>query len=235
MTKDEVMKELENMGNESTKRVLMNHGAREPFFGVKVQDMKKIVKKVKKNYLLSLELYETGNSDAMYLAGLIADEKQMTKADLQKWMRGAYWYMISEYTVPWIAAESDYGIELAMEWIDSEKESKAAAGWATLSSLLSIKKDEEFDIGLLRSLLKRVEMQIHQMPNRVKYTMNGFVIALAAFYEALTDEAMKTAFHIGKVEVYMGKTSCKVPFAPEYIQKVIKKGRVGKKKRTARC
>lgn len=40
-------------------------------FGVKVGDMKTIVKKVKVNYELSLlELFDTGNSDAMYLAGL---------------------------------------------------------------------------------------------------------------------------------------------------------------------
>eukprot|EP01029_Cantina_marsupialis_P025447 TRINITY_DN673_c0_g4_i1.p1 TRINITY_DN673_c0_g4~~TRINITY_DN673_c0_g4_i1.p1 ORF type:complete len:236 (+),score=-6.69 TRINITY_DN673_c0_g4_i1:361-1068(+) len=235
MTKDEVMKELEAFGSESTKNVLLKHGAREPFFGVKVQDLKKIVKKIKKNYILALELYETGNSDAMYLAGLIADEKQMTKADLQKWVRGAYWYMLSEYTVPWVTAESDYGMELAMEWIDSDLENKAAAGWATLSSLLSIKPDSDFGLPLLRKLLERVELQIHQMPNRVRYTMNGFVIAVGAYIAELTDEAMKVAYHIGKVDVHMGSTSCKVPYAPEYIQKIIDRGRVGKKKKTARC
>ena len=56
----------------------MNHGAKEPFFGVKVGDLKKILKKTKKNHELSLELYKTGNSDAMYLAGLMADEKKIT-------------------------------------------------------------------------------------------------------------------------------------------------------------
>ena len=109
MTKDEVMAELRSYGNESTKKIFINHGAREPFYGVKVQDLKKIVKKIKKDYMLSLELYATGNSDAMYLAGLIADEDLMTKEDLQKWVEGAYWYMISDYTVPWIAAESKFG------------------------------------------------------------------------------------------------------------------------------
>jgi 3-methyladenine DNA glycosylase AlkD len=235
MTKEEVFKELESYGNEGTKNVLIKHGAREPFYGVKVQDLKKIVKKIKKDYQLSLELYESGNSDAMYLAGLIADEKQMTKADLQKWVNGAYWYMISEYTVPWIAAESDFGLELALEWIESDEENTAAAGWSTLSSLVAVKKDEELDVTLLKSLMSRVEKEIHKASNRVKYTMNGFVISVGAYVEELTDLSMKTAEEIGKVDVYMGKTSCKVPFAPEYLQKIIDKGRVGKKKKTARC
>jgi len=235
MTKEEVLKELESYGNESTKRIFINHGAREPFFGVKVQDLKKIVKKVKKDYELSLELYESGNSDAMYLAGLIADEKMMTKSDLQKWVKGAYWYMISEYTVAWIASESEYGLELALEWIESDKKNTAAAGWSTLSNLVALKDDNELDVQLLRGLLLRVKDTIHEQSNRVKYTMNGFVISVGAYVSELTDLSMQTAEIIGKVEVFMGKTSCKVPFAPEYLQKIIDKGRVGKKKKTARC
>jgi len=235
MTKEEVLKELESYGNENTKRIFINHGAREPFFGVKVQDLKKIVKKIKKNYQLSLELFDSGNSDAMYLAGLIADEKKMTKDDLKKWANGAYWYMISEYTVAWIASESQYGLELALEWIESDKNTIAAAGWSTLSNLVALKKDEELDIKLIKELLQRIEDTIHGQSNRVKYTMNGFVISVGAYVKELTDLSMQTAEKIGKVEVFMGNTSCKVPFAPEYLQKIIDKGRVGKKKKTARC
>ena len=37
------------------------------------------------------------------------------------------------------------------------------------------------------------------------------------------------------LDVFMGKTSCKVPLASEYLQKVVDKGRVGYKKKQARC
>ena len=73
----------------------MNHGDKEPLFGVKIADLKKIVKKVKKNHELSLQLFNTGNSDAIYLAGLIANEKQIIKAEIQKWVAKANWYMLS--------------------------------------------------------------------------------------------------------------------------------------------
>jgi 3-methyladenine DNA glycosylase AlkD len=235
MTVSEVIQELESYGNETTKRIFINHGAREPFFGVKVQDLKKIVKKIKKDYRLSLELYDTGNSDAMYLAGLIADEKAMTKQDLQKWVKGAYWYMISDYTVPWIAAESNFGKELAMEWIESDQEFIASAGWATLSNLVSLKPDNELDIENISALLDRVEMEIHSAQNRVRYTMNGFVIAVGSYIKELTNKAIIIGEKIGKVHVDMGGTACKVPLAPEYIQKVIDRGSHGKKRKVARC
>lgn len=235
MTLPEVMQELEAMGNEQTKKTLTKHGAREPFFGVKVGDMKKIVKKVKKNHELSLALYQTGNSDAMYLAGLIADENQITKAQLNDWADQAYWYMISEYTVAWVAAESKYGWELAIDWIESEKENIASSGWATLSSLVSILVDEELNNQELATLLDRVKKEVHDAPNRVRYTMNGFVIAVGSYVPELTNKAIEIADAVGMVNVEVGGTSCKVPFAPQYIEKVVKMGRVGRKKKAARC
>ncbi len=234
MTTQEIMNQLEAMGNPSIKNTLMKHGAREPFFGVKVEDLKKIVKKVKKNYELSLELYETGNTDAMYLAGLIADEKKMTKDDLNNWVKGAYWHYISEYTVPWVAAESDYGVELASEWLNSTEETIVAAAWGTFSYILSVKNDEDIDFGLILSLLEKAEKEIHQSQNRVKYAMNGFVISVGSYYKPLAEKAMKVAEQIGKVNVIMGSTACKVPLATEYIEKTVQRTQY-KKRKSARC
>jgi hypothetical protein len=118
----EIMKELESYGNEGTKRVLLKHGIKEPFFGVKIEHLKTIVKRVKMDYNLSKELFATGNADAMYLAGLIADDAKMTKEDLQTWVKMAVSQNISEYTVPWVAAGSRFGFELALEWIDAKEE-----------------------------------------------------------------------------------------------------------------
>ena len=235
MTKKEVMQELASYGNPSTKKVLMNHGAKEPFYGVKVQDLKKILKKTKKNYELSLELYDTGNSDAMYLAGLMADEEKMTKANLNKWVKDAYWSYLSEYTVPWVASETPFAIDLALKWMDNKKEEIASAGWATISNYISIKEDEEIDKNLIDQLLNRVKDNIHDEQNRVRYVMNGFVIAVGSFYPPLSKKAIKIGQAIGKVHVDAGGTACKVPFSPDYIQKVIDKGRLGKKRKTARC
>src|SRR5437016_5288864 len=119
MTAKEIVEELKPLGKDSYKKVLLNHGVKEPFFGVKIEDLKKIQKRIKKNYQLALDLFETGIYDAMYLAGLIADDLKMTKKDLQHWVEKANCAMLSEYTVPWVAAEGKHGRELALEWIES--------------------------------------------------------------------------------------------------------------------
>jgi 3-methyladenine DNA glycosylase AlkD len=235
MTTKEILEELKPLGSDSYKRVIFNHGVKEPCFGVKISDLQKIQKRIKKDYQLALDLYDTGNYDAMYLAGLIADDAQMTKKDLQRWVANATHSPLAGSTVPWVAAGSPHGWELALEWIDSKRALTAAAGWATLRSLVSIKDDSELDLTELKRLLERVRKSIHQAPDEVRSQMNSFVIAVGSCVQPLTDTAIQTGEKIGPVTADMGNTSCQVPFAPDYIRKVQKRGAIGKKRKTAKC
>jgi 3-methyladenine DNA glycosylase AlkD len=235
MTTEQVMKELENKGSESIKKIFQNHGASGPMYGVKIADLKVIQKKVKKDHPLAMELFDTGNYDAMYLAGLIADESKMSKKDIQQWAEKSHSNGISEYTVAWVAAESNYGWELGMKWIGSPKEKVASAGWNTLSGVIAMKPDNELDIATIKELLQRIVKDIHSAQNRVRYTMNGFVIGVGAYIKELTKEAIETSKKIGEVYVDMGGTACAVPSAADYIRKLEAKGSIGKKKKTVKC
>src|SRR5271154_5389289 len=101
MTVPEIMTYLQANGSESIKKILVKHGVKEPFFGTKIEYMKVIQKKVKTDYQLAKDLYATGNTDAMYLAGLITDDEKMTKKDLNDWVKMAHSDNINGYTVPW--------------------------------------------------------------------------------------------------------------------------------------
>lgn len=229
------MAELEKMGSGPVKKILEAHGAKEPLFGVKVADLKIIQKKIKKDYTVAKELFATGNYDAQYLAGLIADDAKMTKKDLQQWAESANSSGISEYSVAWAAAESPFGWETGLQWIDSPKERVAAAGWNTLSGVIALKKDEELDMTAINKLLKRIEKDIHNAPNRVRYTMNGFLMSAGIYISSLTKEAVLLAKKIGTVMVDMNGTACKVPSAVDYISKSEARGAIGKKKKTVKC
>lgn len=234
MTAKAILDELRPLGRESYKKVMRNHGVPEPFFGVKIDDLKKIQKRIKRDYQLALDLYETGNYDAQYLAGLIADDTRMTKRDLHRWAEMACG-PLSGYTVPWVAAGSPHGREIALEWIESKREFVAAAGWGTLSSLVALKEDADLDLAELKRLLQRVQRKIHTEPNRVRHAMNGFVIAVGSYVEALTALARQTGETIGPVSVELGNTTGNVPFAPEHIDKIAARGAIGKKRKTVKC
>ncbi len=230
------MAQLEELGSEQTKKTFLRHGASEPLFGVKIGDLKKhLVKYVKKDQDLVLALYQSGNCDAMYLAGLSVNPNEVKKAQLQQWVKDAKWYMLSEYTVAQVAAESPYGLELAREWIQSEEAHIASAGWSTYANYLSITEDKEIDDDEIKRLLVHVETKIHDERNRVRYVMNGFVIAVGGYYAPLLEEAKRVAESIGKVHVNVGNTACKVPLATTYIEKMEKMDRIGLKRKTCIC
>jgi 3-methyladenine DNA glycosylase AlkD len=232
-----VMSELKKKGKEQTRKIYARHGMDpERVYGVSVADLKVIARTIKGQQELACDLYETGNMDAMYLAGLVADGSRLSKAQLNKWAKSAVGLqMISEYTVPWLAVENPLARELALEWMKSKEAAIAASGWCTYSGLLSLKADEELDLEEIESLLGRVTREIGTAHNRVKMTMNSFVIAAGTYVKPLLKIARATAKELGVVKVDVGETECKVPLATAYIEKNEKMGRLGKKRKTLRC
>ncbi len=232
----DVMKDLERLGTEQTRKTFARHGApADQMFGVKVGDLKTIVKKIKGQQDLALELYDTGNSDAMYLAGMVANGALMTKKQLESWAKKATWHMISDYTVPGVACESPFAAELAQKWIDAKQPTITCSGWTTWSGIVAMQADDQLDLAAIESLLRRVEDNVHSSPNRVRYSMNGFVISVGGYVLPLQKKAKDTAKKIGKVQVDVGPTDCKVPNALEYIDKIIARGNAGKKRKTMKC
>jgi Zn finger protein HypA/HybF involved in hydrogenase expression len=65
--------------------------------------------------------------------------------------------------------------------------------------------------------------------------MNNFVIACGSYLIPLSEFAVNKAQEIGAVSVDMGKTSCGVPLATKYIQKVVAHGSLGKKRKKVKC
>lgn len=231
----EIMAELEAMGSEATKRLLLKHGAREPFFGVKIGDLKPLHKKLKGQQALALELYATGNADAQYLAGMIAEGRLMTAAQLQAWAESACWGMIAATIVPWVASEHPEGFRLALKWIDAKKPEVARAGWATLGALAATRPDAELALDRYEKLLERVVRDMPKAHDDVRYTMNNFVIQCGTYVAPLAAKAESTAQALGRVQIDMGDTACKVPDAESYMIKARRGAAVAPKRKTVRC
>ena len=63
----------------------------------------------------------------------------------------------------------------------------------TLAAIASVRDDDDLDIDAYRELLDRVVDEIGDASNRVRYTMNGFVIAVGAYVQPLLRQAKATA------------------------------------------
>lgn len=235
MNFEPVMQELEDLGKERTKKMYLSNGANEPLFGVATGAMKPIVKKIKINQRLAEELYATGNYDAMYFAGIIADPKAMTESDFNRWMDGAYFYILSDYVVAVTLSESDIAETVADKWITSGDELRMSAGWSCYCWLLGNRKDDAFSESKISNMLDLVKNSIHDSPERAKSAMNNFLNTVGISYLPLHDKAVETAKEVGTVEVKRNKKKNSFLNPNESIQKEIDRGRIGFKRKHVRC
>ena len=189
----QIFAEFETLKTEKQRKYYVSQGAQEPVLGVPTGAMKPIAKKVKNNQAIAEELYATGNFDAMYLAGMIANTKIMTKDDFRRWLKSANFWMISDFIIAVSLSETPYAQELADEWIGGSGDYEMSAGWSCYEWLVGRLKDEAFDRSKLAGMLTRVEQTYMQMPDRTQQSMRRFVQALAISYIPLHEEAKQTA------------------------------------------
>jgi hypothetical protein len=197
--------------------------------------MKPIAKKIKRNQSLAEELYATGNYDAMYFAGIIADPEAMTEADFDRWMDDAYFYMLSDYVVAVTLAEADIAQAVADKWIESGEELRMSGGWSCYCWLLGNRPDAEFSEEKLAKMLDKVKDTIHDSPERTKSAMNNFVYTVGVSYLPLHEKAVETAKAIGPVEMKRDKKKSSFLHASENIQKEVDRGKLGFKRKYVRC
>lgn len=235
MNLEETMVALEKLGTEQTRKIYANHGCEADMFGVSVANLKNILKVTKKDHDLALKLFKTGNADAQYLAGLMADSKKFSEVELQEWAENASWQMVAEYSVPWNVAESQHGLKLSETWINSKNDNLNSIGWSSLAALISYEKHAAIEPEKIMKFLSKIEKEIQSSSNRTKYTMNAFIIALGASEPDYFESCQEIANRIGKVNVFMGKTACKVPDAFTYLEKIKQKGRIGMKRKSIKC
>src|SRR5690606_14701761 len=145
---------------------------------------------VKKDQPLAEQLYATGNYDAMYFAGVIADPIAMTASDYDRRMDGAYFYMLSDFVVAVTLAEApiERAEAVSDKWIAGGEELRMSGGWHCYCWLLGNRPDREFNKDKLAAMLEQVKHAIHEAPDRTKVAMNYFMTTVAVSYTPLHEQ-----------------------------------------------
>lgn len=235
MNLQSVMQELEALGKERTKKRYVSNGAQEPLFGVATGEMKPMSRIIKHNQALADELYATGNYDAMYFAGIIADPQAMTEADFERWIKGAYFYMLSDFVVAVTLSEAAIAQKVADQWIASGEELRMSAGWSCYCWLLGNRPDSEFTGSKIAHMLEVAQTTIHDAPERTKHAISNFISTVAISFQPLHEQAVETAKEVGLVEIQKDKGNSKFLNPSEVIQKALARGQLGFKRRYVRC
>jgi hypothetical protein len=123
--------------------------------------MKPLSKKNMHDNDLAKELYNSGNYDAMYFAGMIVDPGSLTEDDFEDWISKAYSPLLGDFTVAIVLAESPLASKMAMKWIKSEDTIKISAGYNTYTWVLGYKDDGEINYDEINELLDKLKDNIN--------------------------------------------------------------------------
>ena len=223
MTANEILAKLERLGKPQTAAIYKRHGAGNNVFGVLTSDIAKLLKPIKKDRALAMELWKTGNVEARVMALQIADPAHVSRADAHNFVKEGPVRFVGFY-VSALLARSPIGAETMRVWMRSADESFRELGYGLLAARLKHDADAVSDADA-RTIVKTIEREIHRSPNWAKYAMNNALIAIGVFKPALRKNAVGAARRIGRVEVDHGETNCKTPDAASYIEKASKRKR----------
>jgi 3-methyladenine DNA glycosylase AlkD len=218
MTLKETVAALDAAGTEQTRKTLGRHGVGPDMFGVSYAVLGKLVKKIKQDHTLAVELWATGNHDCRILATMIADPAALTVREMDAWAKDLDNYVITEAFAR-LVARSPHARERAEKWMAANGERIECAGWVILGCLAGA--DGDLPDTYFGKYLDKVEKGIHSAKNRVRHSMNMALISIGGYRDKLTAKAIAASGRIGKVEVDHGDTDCKTPVAADYIRKMV--------------
>src|SRR4051794_25728038 len=82
MTVDEILAQLESLGDDARRAHHTKAGAPDNQFGVKLGDVRVLARKIKTDHELALNLWGTGNVEAQLLATLIIKPRSLSADEL---------------------------------------------------------------------------------------------------------------------------------------------------------
>ena len=214
----EVMARLEAAGTAQNRKVYARHGAAEPMFGVSYAELGKIAKPINTDHDLAQQLWDSGNHDARVLALRVADPAAMDEPLAGHWLGDVDNYILAE-GLGGLCAQSPHARKLSDAWRDSPAEWIASTGWFIVTC--TAEDPDVWSVQELRGLLRQIEAEIGDRPNRVRHEMNGALIVLALRDGNLRRSVLAAAGRIGPVKVDHGQTGCKTPEVVPYVERTL--------------
>ena len=146
---DDIITQLRALGDPDNLQGMARYGIlTDRAFGVKMGDVKALVKVHKGNHALALELWATGWREARLLAAYIADPQQMTPELMDSWVDGFDSWDVCDTTCGQLFARTLPAYDKALDWSLSTKPFTRRAGFALMAALAlkpSKLEDEEYE------------------------------------------------------------------------------------------
>jgi len=221
MTLKETLAHLEALSNEKMRAHNTKHGARDNQFGVKMGDIRTLAKKIKTNHLLALELWDTENIDARLLATLVIVPKKLSHDDINRMVKSEKFVQVADWLYSYVIKLNPDKESLRKAWMNSKDIMSARAGWSLTSGCV-IRNPEVLD---LPAILDRIESEMASAAPEVQWTMNSTLAQIGIQFPKYRKRAIAMGEKLGIYRNYPVSKGCTSPFAPIWINEMVRRQR----------
>jgi 3-methyladenine DNA glycosylase AlkD len=218
------LRQLKALGNagvraQNAKDSPFGRGAGDNQFGVSRGDLRKLANTIKTNHELALELWNTGNVDAQFLATLVIDVKLLSADELERMVGTTSYSWVAEWLYSNVIKHHVDKESLRQKWMTSNDRWLARAGWQLTAGRMG-KSPEGLD---LDSLLNRIEKEMSATVPEVRWTMNMCLAEIGIHSAKNRKRAIAIGESLGVYRDYPVSKGCTSPFAPIWIEAMVKR------------
>lgn len=217
MTPKKALERLEALGTDKMRAQNAKHGAGDNQFGVRRGDVRKLAKEIKTNHELALELWETGNIDARFLAILLIKPKSLAAEELDEMVRSVGFVEVADWLNSYVVKKHPDKESLRQGWMNTDHAMAARAGWS-LTAERVVKSPDGID---LVALLDRIESEMGNAAPEVQWNMNCTLAEIGIHFPDHRKRALAIGEELGVYRDYPTSKGCTSPFAPIWIHEMV--------------
>lgn len=213
----ETLSQLQALTNDKMFKHNQKIGVGDNQYGVKLGDIKAMAKKIKTNHGLAMELWQTGNLDAMLLATLLLDLKLLSANDMDKLVRSVKFVPVADWFSAYVLKLHPDKETLRKKWMVTKDSWAARAGWALTTGRV-VRSAEGLD---LKALLDRIEKEMNKAAPEVQWTMNFVLGEIGINFPEHRKRAIAIGEKLGMYRDYPVSKGCTSPFVPIWVNEMV--------------
>jgi 3-methyladenine DNA glycosylase AlkD len=198
-TVDEVMEQLKSKAKKDQLQGMARFAiVGDQRLGVSVPDMRKIAKDIGKDHQLALDLWETGVPEGMIVAGMIAEPKKLTEAQMEVWVVDINSWDICDQVCMNLFEKTPLAERKIYEWSLREEEFVKRASYALIACLAW--HDKEASDEAFIQYFPVIVAGATDERNFVKKAVNWALRNIGKRNQALNKEVIKVAKEIQGID-----------------------------------
>ncbi len=217
---EEIIKELESLGEEKVRKHYIKAGFKKgTLFGVKLGSIRKLAKKLKTNHELSIALWNTENVDARFLSILIMEPEKLSLEELEYIVSSTNFVRVADWVNSYVVKPHPKNGVVREKWMVSSNLMLARAGW----NLTAIKARVEPTVLNIPEILETIYKQMKNAPEEVKWTMNIALAYIGIYLPNYRKKALAIGEELGVYRDYPVPKGCTSPFMPEWVNEMVRR------------